>query len=259
MSDSTQFVPDDEVVLVEYPGIVRNVDAALATLGGPAALAARQAVGAILQLRFRPGDPLSHPLIADRQPARGMLLRIACPPAGAAAPNGTPVLGSAGPSVTVTGSGEDRGGDGGAAEAGAGRVPGSAGPSASIPGNGGERGGDGGAAEASALPVEAAQGTGVRAHVVACVRSAYRFTGLADFQYVAHDGRPPVERVRCWVLQVPRQTLALTSPRNPAKQPRSGGLWYQGLHGLVSWQHKSWCLSSHVQATYSAPLHSCRP
>ena len=222
MIDSTQLVPDDEVVLVEYPGIVRNVDAAMATLGGPAALAARQAVGAILQLRFRPGDPLSHPLIADRQPARGMLLRIACPPAGAAAPNGTPVLGSAGPSVTVTGSGEDRGADGGAAEAGA-------------------------------LPVEAAQGTGARAHVVACVRSAYRFTGLADFQYVAHDGRPPGERVRCCCSLLahsvqrlhrpgglpalgtqrpaacgvgallgaagPRQTLALTSPRNPAEQP----------------------------------------
>lgn len=197
MTDSTHLVPDDEVVLVEYPGIVRNVDAALATLGGPAALAVRQAVGAILQLRFRPGDPLTHPLIADRQPARGMLLRIACPPAGAAQPHSTPALGSAGPSATVTGSGEDRGADGGAAEAGAGRVPGSAGPSASTPGNGEERSGSGGAAAAGAMPVEPAQGTGARAHVVACVRSAYRFTGLADFQYVAHDGRLPGERVRC--------------------------------------------------------------
>ena len=153
-------MPYDDAMMVEFPGIVRDVDAALAMLGGQAAAALRHPAAAYLQLRFRPSDPISHPLVADRQPARGLLLRISRRRSTAA---------------------EDTSGahEGLAQEAGAG-------PSAMV-GVDGERGAGGGAAEA---------GSGVKARVVARVPFAYRFTGLADFQYVPHDGRLAEERVR---------------------------------------------------------------
>ena len=158
MGEERQQVPHDEAIMVEFPGIVRDVDAALAMLGGQAAAALRHPAAGYLQLRFRPSDPTSHPLVADRQPARGLLLRISRRSTSAA--------------ENTTGGPE-----------GLAQAPG-AGPSARA-GVDGERGA--GAAEA---------GAGVKARVVARVPFAYRFTGLADFQYVPHDGRSAEERVR---------------------------------------------------------------
>lgn len=160
MGEERQQVPYDEAVMVEFPGTVRDVDAALAMLGGQAAAALRHSAAGYLQLRFRPSDPISHPLVADRQPARGLLLRISRRSSTAAE-------------------------DTTEAPEGLAHVPG-IGPLARA-GADGERGASAGAAEA---------GPGVTARVVARVPFVYRFTGLADFQYVPHDARSAEERVR---------------------------------------------------------------
>ena len=119
MGEEQQQVPYAEAVMVEFPGIVRDVDAALAMLGGQAAAALRHPSGGYLQLRFRPADPVSHPLVADRQPARGLLLRISRRVPHTAAQNAAEVPESmavpgAGPSA---GAGADGVRDAGAAEA----------------------------------------------------------------------------------------------------------------------------------------------
>ena len=73
-------MPYGESVLVEYPAFVENPDAAIATLGGPDAVRATlfgaDAKHTELALRFRPADPLAHPILADRTPTNGLLLRI---------------------------------------------------------------------------------------------------------------------------------------------------------------------------------------
>ena len=65
---------------MEYPGFVQNPDAAIATLGGPGAVTSAlfgvDAKQSELALRFRPADPLAHPIIADRTPTNGLLLKI---------------------------------------------------------------------------------------------------------------------------------------------------------------------------------------
>ena len=63
--------------MVEYPGFVRDSGAALDALGGADAVAAAAGGQAhYLRLKLRPGDPMAHPLLGDRRPARGLLLRI---------------------------------------------------------------------------------------------------------------------------------------------------------------------------------------
>lgn len=83
-------VPARGVHVVEYPGVVVNADAALDTLGGAQAVA--QALrggggGGQLHLRFRPRDPLCHPLIGARAAVappgtagNALLLRLRTPP-----------------------------------------------------------------------------------------------------------------------------------------------------------------------------------
>jgi general transcription factor 3C polypeptide 5 (transcription factor C subunit 1) len=58
-------VPEAGLHVVEYPGIVADTEAAMATLGGAEAVSAALSGGASeqLHLRFRPDDPLCHPLI----------------------------------------------------------------------------------------------------------------------------------------------------------------------------------------------------
>ena len=77
MASVTQSIPDKKALLVEYPGFVRNSDAAIQTLGGLDAISAIT-VGSsqMLSLYFRPGDPLSHPLLGYKQHTQGLLLRI---------------------------------------------------------------------------------------------------------------------------------------------------------------------------------------
>ena len=73
----SQQVPNQEALLLEFPGFVQNAQAALDSFGGQNAVAellagARQA----LQLRLRPGDPLAHPILGLKQQAQGILLRL---------------------------------------------------------------------------------------------------------------------------------------------------------------------------------------
>ncbi|XP_053328382.1 general transcription factor 3C polypeptide 5 [Spea bombifrons] len=74
----TVFLPRKKpMVCVEYPGLVRNVDKMLLTLGG------EQGVSRVytdpakrLELYFRPKDPYCHPLCANRFPTNAMILRV---------------------------------------------------------------------------------------------------------------------------------------------------------------------------------------
>ena len=73
----TQPVPDREAFLVEYPGYIQNPDAVLQTLGGVDGLtAASQRDNSLLQLKFRPDDPLAHPVYGERQPTKGLLVKL---------------------------------------------------------------------------------------------------------------------------------------------------------------------------------------
>ena len=73
----THSVPGHEAFLVEFPGYVRNPDAIVQTLGGLEALTAASAAGdSVLQLKFRPTDPLAHPLYGERQATKGLLLKL---------------------------------------------------------------------------------------------------------------------------------------------------------------------------------------
>lgn len=68
-----QALPATSFIAVEYPGIVRNAQKALVTLGGEEAVAS---AGTYLKLALRPGEPLAHPIFGDRQNCKALLLRI---------------------------------------------------------------------------------------------------------------------------------------------------------------------------------------
>ena len=73
----TQPVPDRGAFLVEYPGYVQNPDAVTQTLGGIDGLtAASHGETSLLQLKFRPDDPLAHPVYGERQPTKGLLIKL---------------------------------------------------------------------------------------------------------------------------------------------------------------------------------------
>ena len=73
-------VPDTTFTALEYPGYVRNIEAALRTLGGTEGLRASlgpTATNNFVKLHLRPADPLSHPLFGDKHLCRDkLLLRI---------------------------------------------------------------------------------------------------------------------------------------------------------------------------------------
>ncbi|KAL6758988.1 RNA polymerase III transcription factor IIIC subunit-domain-containing protein [Haematococcus lacustris] len=69
-------VPDTALATVQYPGNVRNVQAAIKTLGGESAIGNATAERSFLQLSFRPDEPLCHPIIGDYKPAKSLVLRI---------------------------------------------------------------------------------------------------------------------------------------------------------------------------------------
>ncbi len=74
----TQATPTREALLVEFPGYVRSQSAVVSTLGGlDAVTKAASGDNSVLQLRFRPEDPYTHPLYGERQAAKGLLLKIA--------------------------------------------------------------------------------------------------------------------------------------------------------------------------------------
>ena len=84
--------------MVELPGYVRDSAAALDALGGTDAVAAAAGGHApYLRLRLRGGDPMAHPLLGDRRPARGLLLRISRAPGARAGRPAAPSGGTQGP------------------------------------------------------------------------------------------------------------------------------------------------------------------
>lgn len=66
-----------QLVMVEYPGLVKNTDKALGTLGGIDAIEkVFESQKDRLELKFRRSDPLSHPAYGDRTQKKCLVLRI---------------------------------------------------------------------------------------------------------------------------------------------------------------------------------------
>jgi hypothetical protein len=72
-------VPRQSGVAIHFPGYISNVENALQTLGGEAALEKALQDNALLKLRLRPDDPASHPLFGERLEHPGLVLRVARP------------------------------------------------------------------------------------------------------------------------------------------------------------------------------------
>ena len=65
------------LVMVEFPGIVVNDAAALATFGGAAGVAAAlRTPGAMLPLHLRPEDPQGTAIFGDRVPTKNLVVRV---------------------------------------------------------------------------------------------------------------------------------------------------------------------------------------
>lgn len=65
------------MVMVEFPGIVVNDAAALATFGGAAGVAsALSTPGAMLPLHFRPDDPQGTAIFGDRVLTKNLVVRV---------------------------------------------------------------------------------------------------------------------------------------------------------------------------------------
>lgn len=71
-------VPKREVICIEYPGFVRNLEPALESLGGDAGIikAATAITSSILPLRLRTDDPLSRPIFGEKHSTKGLLLKV---------------------------------------------------------------------------------------------------------------------------------------------------------------------------------------
>ena len=77
MADCRQEVPEQEALLLEFPGIVTNPLTVLGSFGGPDAVS--QVLGGTreaLHLKLRPEDPLAQSMLGLKQPAHGLLLRL---------------------------------------------------------------------------------------------------------------------------------------------------------------------------------------
>lgn len=67
----------DQMIMVEYPGFVKNHEKALATLGGLESI--ERIVSSQndrLELKFRKADPFAHPAYGDREPKKCLVMRI---------------------------------------------------------------------------------------------------------------------------------------------------------------------------------------
>ena len=78
MSQIEQNLPEAQALCVEYPGYIKNFEAAVKTLGGFNKIAQNFHLPkpSPLSLHFRPDDPLSHPLDGVRRDLSGCLLRF---------------------------------------------------------------------------------------------------------------------------------------------------------------------------------------
>lgn len=73
-------VPASEVVCVEFPAFVRDVDKAIDMLGGQEALSmAENSKNPFLQLHWKPGDAFRHGIYGGRHAHQGLLLRMSRP------------------------------------------------------------------------------------------------------------------------------------------------------------------------------------
>ncbi|KAF6255297.1 RNA polymerase III transcription factor IIIC subunit-domain-containing protein [Scenedesmus sp. NREL 46B-D3] len=72
-------IPRQSGVAIHFPGYISNVENALQTLGGEAALEKALQDNSLLKLRLRPEDPASHPLFGERLEHPGLVLRVARP------------------------------------------------------------------------------------------------------------------------------------------------------------------------------------
>lgn len=67
----------ERMVMIEYPGFVKNQDKALATLGGVETIEkVFESQKNRLELKFRKSDPYSHPAYGDQVPRKCLVLRI---------------------------------------------------------------------------------------------------------------------------------------------------------------------------------------
>lgn len=71
-------LPGPAFLAVEHPGKVRNLDRALATLGGPIALRsmADDPTSSTLELRFRPEDRFEHPVVSTTARTNNILIKV---------------------------------------------------------------------------------------------------------------------------------------------------------------------------------------
>lgn len=82
-SSPSQVVPESEVVCVEFPAFVRNVDKAINMLGGHEAVSiAENSKNPFLQLHWKPNDPLRRGIYGGRHLGQGLLLRLSKPKSG---------------------------------------------------------------------------------------------------------------------------------------------------------------------------------
>ncbi len=129
-------------VIVEFPGNVINDGAALDSFGGEEGLStALAATGTMLPLRFRPKDPLSHPVFGDFTATTSLVLKV---------------------TKKVS------------------------------RGNAGERSGQ---SENRKRQREERSEPEVKTEVVGKVSNMYRFSGLADFQFIDHAGAAKKKRM----------------------------------------------------------------
>ncbi|CAD7701658.1 unnamed protein product [Ostreobium quekettii] len=75
-------IPESLSTCAEYPALVQNVPEALRTIGGEGGVSRAASSGgrgrrAFLSLRWRPDDPMCHPIYGERHGNTGLLLRVA--------------------------------------------------------------------------------------------------------------------------------------------------------------------------------------
>lgn len=74
-------VPEENIISVEHPCVVKNVGKAIDMIGGPAAItqAVQDGSDKAFALSFHPQDPTSKTIIANKKSANNVLLRISLP------------------------------------------------------------------------------------------------------------------------------------------------------------------------------------
>ncbi|KAJ9076227.1 tau 95 subunit of transcription factor TFIIIC [Entomophthora muscae] len=69
-------LPDRELFVIEYPGVIKDFDKALASLGGQKTISRLYNEEGLWELKPRPGNPFSHPIIGHVVNTRNLVLRV---------------------------------------------------------------------------------------------------------------------------------------------------------------------------------------